>query len=346
MTGSIYMQRALELAELGRSSVSPNPMVGCVIVHNGTIIGEGYHMQYGMPHAEVNAILNVSNKDLLTEATAYVTLEPCSHYGKTPPCADLLIEHQIKKVVICNTDPFEKVNGRGIAKLKAAGIEVEVGLLAEKGLELNRRFFKNAIKQEAYIILKWAETADGFVAQSSGEPVAISGSMAVMHNHKWRTEEDAYMVGTTTVLKDDPSLTARHWPGKNPIRIAIDFDGQIPSDAAIFNQEAETIIFGKNRAIDGVRFIETTKEPDFIKKLPASLHNLGIRSLVVEGGPELHELCIAAGIYDEIRILQSKKISLQSGICAAKVPSKLFQKNTIDLGEDLLHIYSVPIPTI
>lgn len=346
MKDHLYMQRALELAEMGRGNVSPNPMVGCVIVHKDIIIGEGYHEEYGKAHAEVNAINSVIEKSLLKSATAYVTLEPCSHFGKTPPCADLLIKHQIKKVIICNKDPYLEVNGKGIAKLQSAGIEVEVGLLAEKGLELNKRFFKNAIKKEAFIILKWAESQNACVSTINSEPVAISGAMAMMYNHKWRTEEDAYMVGTSTALNDNPSLTARHWPGKNPVRIVIDFEGQIRVDAHIFDDQAKTIVFGKKREIPNVQFIEANKSLSFFKNLPTTLHNLGIHSLVVEGGPELHNLFIVAGVYDEIRIIKSKKLVLTNGLAAATLPSKIILNNTIDLLEDYLHFYSVPIPTI
>nr|MCU0325664.1 bifunctional diaminohydroxyphosphoribosylaminopyrimidine deaminase/5-amino-6-(5-phosphoribosylamino)uracil reductase RibD [Spirosomataceae bacterium] len=204
---SVFMQRALELASLGRGSVSPNPMVGCVIVHNGLIVGEGWHQRYGEAHAEVNAVNSVKDKSILSESTAYVTLEPCSHFGKTPPCADLLIKHHLKKVVVCNDDPFPLVAGKGIKKLRDAGIEVETGLLAEEGRRLNRRFFTMVEKQRPYVILKWAETADGFIAKENFEAVRISNDFSQMYSHKWRSEEDAIMVGTNTAHFDNPSLT-------------------------------------------------------------------------------------------------------------------------------------------
>ncbi|HEY1053815.1 MAG TPA: bifunctional diaminohydroxyphosphoribosylaminopyrimidine deaminase/5-amino-6-(5-phosphoribosylamino)uracil reductase RibD, partial [Emticicia sp.] len=218
-----YMLRALQLAEIGRGQVSPNPMVGCVIVHNHEIIGEGWHQKYGSWHAEVNAVNSVQDPSKLTQSTVYVTLEPCSHFGKTPPCADLLVKHQVKKVIICNDDPNPLVAGKGIAKLRAAGIEVEQGLLAEKGRALNARFFTYVEKQRPYIILKWAETADGFIAGENYDPVKISNALSHKLAHKWRSEEDAIMVGTNTARYDNPKLNAREWQGtKNPVRIVLD----------------------------------------------------------------------------------------------------------------------------
>uniref|UniRef100_UPI003592F691 bifunctional diaminohydroxyphosphoribosylaminopyrimidine deaminase/5-amino-6-(5-phosphoribosylamino)uracil reductase RibD n=1 Tax=Persicitalea sp. TaxID=3100273 RepID=UPI003592F691 len=220
-----YMQRALQLAEYGRGYVSPNPMVGCVLVADGRVIGEGWHRNYGGPHAEVQAVRDAEkrgNADLLKSATAYVTLEPCSHFGKTPPCANLLINKKIKKVVVANHDPNPLVAGRGLTLLKNAGIEVESGILAEEGQELNRRFFTFFCKKRPYIILKWAETADGFIGAAGGKPIAISNGYSSQRVHRWRSEEDAILVGRNTAFNDNPRLNVRHWPGQNPVRVVLD----------------------------------------------------------------------------------------------------------------------------
>ncbi len=218
----IFMRRALELAALGQGKVSPNPMVGCVIVHQNRIIGEGWHQQYGGPHAEVNAINSVRNKKLLPDSRLYVTLEPCSHYGKTPPCADLLLQHNVRDVVICNTDPNPLVKGAGIRKLLDAGCQVHLGLLEEEGLALNKGFFSFHSRQRPYIILKWAETADGFIGKQNKEPLWISDRISKKLVHKWRSEIQAIMVGTRTAEVDNPQLYTREWTGKNPVRITLD----------------------------------------------------------------------------------------------------------------------------
>jgi diaminohydroxyphosphoribosylaminopyrimidine deaminase/5-amino-6-(5-phosphoribosylamino)uracil reductase len=218
------MSRALELARLGFGKVSPNPMVGCIIVCEGKIIGEGFHQQYGGPHAEVNAIHSVKDKTLLKQSTVYVTLEPCAHYGKTPPCAKLLVEHLVKKVIISNVDPNPLVSGKGIEILRSAGIEVETGLLEQEGLELNKRFFKSIRENAPYIILKWAQTADGFIARDDFDSKWISNKISRKLVHKWRSEEDAILVGKNTAKYDNPTLNVRDWVGKDPLRIVIDHE--------------------------------------------------------------------------------------------------------------------------
>ncbi|RZL43620.1 MAG: bifunctional diaminohydroxyphosphoribosylaminopyrimidine deaminase/5-amino-6-(5-phosphoribosylamino)uracil reductase RibD, partial [Pedobacter sp.] len=246
MTDEIYMQRCLDLAALGAGYVSPNPLVGCVIVASNKIIGEGYHQKFGEAHAEVNAINNVittfgeQSATLLKEATVYVSLEPCAHFGKTPPCADLLIKHGVKKVVVCNTDPFASVNGKGIEKLENAGIDVKIGVLTEKGFELNRRFFTRIKQQRPYFILKWAQTANGFFAPLDNSQKWITASIAKEISHKWRSEEDAILVGKQTALIDNPQLTNRTGIGKNPIRILIDSNLSIPTSSNLYNDEAKT----------------------------------------------------------------------------------------------------------
>lgn len=336
-----FMQRALELAALGIENASPNPMVGCVIVHEGLIIGEGYHQKYGEPHAEVNAIKSVKNKTLLKESTVFVTLEPCSHFGKTPPCVDLLIKHNVAKVVICNKDPFEQVDGKGIAKLLNAGIEVETGLLSPLGEELNKAFFTSIRKKRPYIILKWAESADGFVARANGEPVAISNKYSQMLNHKWRSEVDAIMVGEQTVKNDNPSLTSREWKGKNPTRVVLDRNLDINPTSKIFDQSALTIIFNQkeNKSKGKVDYVQCDFEnKDFLAEILAHLNKRDIRSLIVEGGPRLHGLFVANNCFDEVRVIQSPLL-LGNGTRAMKKPHRLTNLQTANSMGDNIFIF-------
>ncbi len=302
------MQRALELAQLGIGTVSPNPLVGCVIVHNDKIIGEGWHQKYGEAHAEVNAVNSVKDKSILSESTIYVTLEPCSHFGKTPPCADLLIKHQVKKVVICNIDPFPLVEGRGIKKLQDAGIEVEVGLLAKQGLEINRRFFTKIEKNRPYIILKWAESADRFIAKENFEAVSISSEYSQMLSHKWRSQEDAIMVGTNTAQFDNPNLTVRNWTGRNPVRIVLDLNNRLDKSLNVFNDDAKTITAPKPPE-GGFEFAE--KSP---------LWGLGAwTSIIVEGGTRLLQTFIDANLFDEIRLFRNPSLFIKKGIKAPDI---------------------------
>ena len=244
-----YIKRCIEIAKNGLGTTAPNPMVGCVIVYNSKIIGEGYTSAYGGNHAEVNAINSVKDKSLLKKATLYVTLEPCSHYGKTPPCSDLIIKHQIANVVIGTIDTHSKVAGKGIEKLKNVGCNVTVGVLDDECKVHHKRFFTFHNKQRPYIILKWAETKDGFIApkqKNEQQPVWITNELSRQLVHKWRAEEQAILVGTQTVIADNPSLTVRDWTGKNPIRIVIDRDLKLPKDYNVYNSEAETIVISKD----------------------------------------------------------------------------------------------------
>ncbi len=316
------MQRALQLAALGREWVSPNPMVGCVIVHNDLIIGEGFHQKYGDAHAEVNAFNTVINKDLLSESTVYVTLEPCSHFGKTPPCADLLIKHKVKKVVICNTDPFPQVSGTGIKKLQAAGIEVITGVLDKAGEELNKRFFKAHQTGLPYVVIKWAETSDGFVAQKDGNSLAISNATTNITVHRWRAEEAGILVGTNTVLTDNPQLNARNWPeANNPLRIVIDKNLRIKGDFNIFDRKQKTLIYNlhKNQIDENLEFIQLNSDANFLKNMLSNLKRRGINSVLVEGGPQLIQSFFEEQYYDEIRVIKSDMV-LKEGIKAPKVP--------------------------
>lgn len=301
-----YMNRALELATLGKGYTSPNPMVGCVIVHNDRVIGEGWHQAYGEAHAEVNAIQRVEDKSLLPESTVYVTLEPCSHHGKTPPCTDLLIQYQVKRVVIAVSDPFEKVNGKGINLLKDAGIEVVVGILEERAKETNIRFLTSIQHHRPYVILKWAQTADGFIARSNHDSKWISNALSRQLVHKWRTEEDGILVGKNTAIHDNPSLTARDWSGKNPIRILLDSQLEANDNLNIFNDDADTLILNdlKNDQIGTNKWIKVdTKDP---KSILSVLHQEGIQSIIIEGGTQVLNSFIGSDCWDEARIFSSQ----------------------------------------
>ena len=352
------MLRALELATLGRGHVSPNPMVGCVIVHQtdgvSRIIGEGWHPRYGEAHAERNAIRSIQSEDvhLLPESTVYVTLEPCSHYGKQPPCADLLIESRVKRVVCCNHDPNPLVAGQGFAKLRAAGIDVETGVLAEKGRELNARFFtffEGAAdrRQRPYIILKWAETSDGFIAGEGGLPVKISGDLSHRLVHRWRSEEDAIMVGTNTARIDNPRLNTRLWPiqagpGKNPTRIVIDRNLSLPPSLHLFDGTQPTIIFHESRNVNqnaGNERMSKNMIYSFTHSLIHSLeqlHQRTIQSVLVEGGTTLLNSFIDAGLWDETRVFRSRMM-LGKGVKAPVVQGNLVSRELV--GEDELTIY-------
>ncbi len=301
------MLRALQLAKLGAGNVAPNPMVGCVIVYKGVIIGEGWHSNYGGPHAEVNAINSVKEPSKLSESTVYVTLEPCSHFGKTPPCADLLIEKKVKKVVICNLDPNPLVAGKGIEKLKKAGIEVEVGILEEVGLALNKRFFTFIEKKRPFILLKWAQTADGFMAGENGKQIQISNEFSSKLVHKMRVENAAIMVGTQTALNDNPNLTARNWHGKNPIRVVIDKQLRFKQTMNIFNEEANSLIYNLHSEgkIGNAEYVKLPETDDLLVDLIQDLYTRNIQSVMVEGGAKLLDSFLKLGLWDEALVIES-----------------------------------------
>ena len=330
-----FMQRAIEIAHLGLGNVQPNPLVGCVIVHQNKIIAEGYHQFYGQAHAEVNAINDALNKypnavDVLQSSTLYVNLEPCSHYGKTPPCADLIIKYKIPKVVISNVDPFHSVNGKGIEKLKAAGIEVITGVLSEQGKDLNKRFLTYHLLQRPYVILKWAESKDSFISLEENKRTNISGAEAQKINHKWRSEEQSILVGTKTVLVDNPFLTVRNVEGKNPIRVIIDKDLKLNRDLHIFNEDSKTIVFNNKKTFsDGnIQFIQI----DFYGLVPQfilyQLYLMEIQSIIVEGGSFTINEFIQFDLWDEARILRSRE-NFQQGVAAPKVHGKTISKTEI-----------------
>jgi diaminohydroxyphosphoribosylaminopyrimidine deaminase/5-amino-6-(5-phosphoribosylamino)uracil reductase len=329
MSEERFMRRAIELAQKGKGSVSPNPMVGCVIVCDDEIIGEGYHQSCGGPHAEVNAIHSVHDQALLQKSSLYVTLEPCSHHGKTPPCADLIIEKKLRRVVIAVQDPFEQVSGSGIEKLRKAGIEVETKFLETESREMNRRFLTFHEKKRPYVILKWAETSDGFIAQIGGEPQWISNTYSRQLVHKWRSEEDAILIGKNTALLDDPELTTRDWTGKNPIRILLDSQLSVPDGRRIFNQEAKTIILNHKKSAEMRHLswvkISSVDASEVLKKL----HDLEIQSVIVEGGTKVLNNFIQNNCWDEARIFQSDHVFTQ-GIKAPQLDKMTDEKFFIE----------------
>ncbi len=331
-----FMQRCLELAQNGAGTAAPNPMVGCVIVHNNRIIGEGFHRKAGEAHAEVNAINSVVDQSLLPDATIYVSLEPCAHFGKTPPCADLIVSKGIKRVVIACLDPFAKVNGAGVKRLIESGAEVRIGVLEKEALELNRRFITFHEKKRPYIILKWAETADGFVDALRREPLQkpmkISCHSSSVLVHKWRSEEAAIMVGKNTVLLDDPTLTTRNYAGKNAVRIVIDPELETPETANIYNDEAETIVFSEKTSSRSIT-VEDTRN---LNAILFELHARDVQSILVEGGPTLHRSFYEAGLWDEIRRLVSPT-SISSGVAAMQITNN--PESIEPVGQDQLLTY-------
>lgn len=318
MNDRLYMQRALDLARLGAGNVSPNPMVGAVIVADGAIIGEGWHRRYGQPHAEVNAVESVGDPGMLSRATLYVTLEPCSHWGNTPPCADLIVSKRIARVVVGVVDPNPLVAGRGIEIMREAGIDVTVGVLEEKCREMNKRFFTFQQQGRPYVILKWAQTSDGFMdaARPDGTaPAWMTGEAARILVHRWRAENDAILVGTNTVLNDNPSLTVRSWHGPDPVRVIPDGDLRLDPSLRVFDSQAKTILFTKSENLEKaeVKFsANKTVEIDTLNfdcnSVPQILEKLAARrmtSLLVEGGAAMLNSFIELGLWDEARIFTS-----------------------------------------
>lgn len=325
-----YINRCIEIAKNGLGTTAPNPMVGCIIVHDDMIIGEGFTSPFGGKHAEVNAIKSVKDETLLKEATLYVTLEPCSHYGKTPPCSDLIIDKHIPNIVIGAVDAHSKVAGEGIKKLKAAGCEVTVGILENECKDHHRRFFTFHNKKRPYIILKWAETADGFIAPKSKteqKPVWITNTNSRQLVHKWRAEEQAILVGTKTVLEDNPSLTVRTWTGKNPIRIVLDRTHKLPKSYSVFNKDNETILLSE-------------KELNFDNRLASNicnyLHSKDIQSVIIEGGSKTLQTFIDDGIWDEARVFKGFS-TFNSGVKAPYLNGKLISETQIL--DDTLKVY-------
>jgi diaminohydroxyphosphoribosylaminopyrimidine deaminase/5-amino-6-(5-phosphoribosylamino)uracil reductase len=338
------MKRCFELAVLGAGKTSPNPMVGAVIVRDDEIIGEGYTSPYGGPHAEVNAVRSVIDKygeerarELFEQSTIYVSLEPCAHFGKTPPCADMIVDMGFKKAVIACLDPFAKVNGMGLQKLRDAGIETEVGVLEEDAKWLNRRFFTKLKEFRPYVILKWAETSDGYFAPLEGQRW-ISNNASKQLVHKWRSEEDAILVGKRTAQLDNPSLTVREWEGRNPKRILIDKNLELPENLAIFDDDAETIIFNAKKTDwkGNRKYIELENFDLYLpQQILYQLYLMDIQSIIVEGGKKTLDLFIAAGLWDEARIFIGAD-SWGEGIKAPEIEGELVEGTMV--GDDRLMI--------
>lgn len=325
MTDEIYIKRCIELAQKALGKTYPNPLVGSVIVYNGEIIGEGYHKKAGEPHAEINAINSVKNPELLKDSTIYVSLEPCSYFGKTPPCANKIIEIGFKKVVIGTLDSHEKVNGKGEKLIEDAEIEVVSGILDEECKELNKRFFTFHQKKRPFIVLKWAQSGDGFMDKDF-KPFQIGNPLTKQFVHQLRREEHAILVGTNTALHDNPSLTTREVVGRNPVRILIDFDLKIPENFNVFNVEAPTLVLNsiKNSVEGHIQFIKIEKE-NFIENLMKTLYERQIQSVLVEGGRFTLQQFIDAGIWDEAIIIRNKNLELENGTHAPNFPAKSYK---------------------
>jgi diaminohydroxyphosphoribosylaminopyrimidine deaminase/5-amino-6-(5-phosphoribosylamino)uracil reductase len=320
-------------------------MVGAVLVYENKIIGEGLHQQYGQAHAELNCINSVKRDDqhLIEKSTLYVSLEPCNHFGKTPPCSNFIIAHKIPKVVIACTDPFEKVNGSGIQKLIDAGIEVITGVMEKEAIELNKRFFTFHQKKRPYIILKWAQSENQCISAFQGKPVKISNALTDILVHKWRSEEAAIMVGTNTVMLDNPSLTTRNWLGKNPIRIYIDRHLKIEKTAKILDQTSDTIILNQQISkIEGLNdFIQINFEREIIPQFNELLYQKNIQSVIIEGGAKLLQTFIDAGVWDEARVITNTHLVIENGIASPDFENKpLIKQEKIE--NDLIQYFSNP----
>ena len=338
-----FMRRAIELARFGMGNVSPNPMVGSVVVYKGQIIGEGYHRRYGGPHAEVNALASVKDKSLLRDSTIYVTLEPCAHYGKTPPCADLIVSSQIPRVVVGTIDPFAKVAGRGIEKMRQAGCEVIVSFLEEECIQLNRRFFTYHQAKRPFIILKWAQTIDGFLdiertAENYGQPTWITNDVSKIAVHKMRTDEAGIIVGTNTALKDNPALTVRDWAGSHPVRLVIDRTLRLPANLKLFDQSTPTIIYTSQdvESKPNLEYVKLHFDGTELMQMLTDLYHRGIISLVVEGGRTLLTSFINKNLWDEARVFTGEKLFLK-GIEAPKLTVEPIKSEKLDDSYVLLY---------
>ena len=336
-----YIARCIELAKNGFGTTYPNPMVGSVIVYNGEIIGEGWHQKAGEPHAEVNAIRSVKDPSLLDKATIYVSLEPCSHFGKTPPCCDLIIKNKIPNVVIGTVDSNIKVAGNGIKRLQEAGANVIVGVLEKECYELNQRFFTFHEKKRPYIILKWAETQDGFIAPLQKEeqkPVWITNLNSRQLVHKWRTEEQAILVGTQTVIDDNPQLNARDWEGNNPIRVVIDQNHRIPKTAHVFDNQTKTIVFSNKKSTPSLKntILEVIDfQQNIAQQIVDKLFQHQIQSVIIEGGAQTLQTFIDANLWDEARVFIGN-CTFEKGVKAPVLNTSPFKKEKIGTDELLI----------
>ena len=341
-----WMNRCLWLARCGQLGAPPNPMVGAVLVARGHIIGEGYHQRCGGPHAEVNAFASVSQPHLLPESTLYVNLEPCAHWGRTPPCARLIVEKGVKEVVVGCIDPFAKVKGEGIRILREAGIRVRVGILEKACLQLNRRFIINQTEGRPYIILKWAQTANGFIdrQRSGGQPLRLSSTRAALRIHGLRATCQAIMVGRRTALLDNPHLNVRLLDGPQPLRVVLDPQAHLSSDLRLFDGHQPTLVAGFRdniaRRADGAQydFLPLRADSPVLSQVLQELQARGVQSLLVEGGARLHQSFIEANLWDEIHVEQTSQ-HLAGGIPAAQIPTAALRKEERALGSHFLHLW-------
>lgn len=336
-----YMYRCLELAQRGAGRVAPNPLVGAVLVHNNRIIGEGWHQVYGQAHAEVNCLASVNEADrhLIPHATLYVSLEPCAHFGKTPPCSRLIIDQKIPRVVIGCRDPFSEVNGKGIEQLQAAGVEVVAPVLEAACRELNRRFFTRVEQKRPFIILKWAQTADGYMGSGTADRLLISGTAAQQQVHRWRSEEAAILIGKHTALLDDPQLTNRFWQGPQPVRVVLDRHLELPSTLRVFDALAPTVVLNEVRQ-------DLNHQPKYVqlpvnaaaKEIAAVLYQLQLQSVLVEGGATVLQCFLNEGLWDEIRVIENKKLTVGAGL---KAPLLMNREpvHVETLGNDVIRYY-------
>jgi len=337
----LFMRRSFELAAMAKGRVAPNPMVGAVLVHQGRVIGEGYHKAFGGPHAEINCLDAVLPEDqkYIAQSTLYVNLEPCAHFGKTPPCALRLAREKVHEVIICNTDPFEKVSGKGLDILRTAGISTETGFLENEGLWLNRRFFCFHQQKRPYIILKWAQTSQGFMAPSDRSRFQLSNQHSQQLVHKWRTEEAAILVGTTTGLQDNPKLSARLWKGPQPLRIVLDRQLKIPHSHHLFDGTTRTWIVNetKHKEDGETVYVQLDFAKTILPQLMSKLHEHNILSLIVEGGAALLKSFTDQNLWDEARIFETENV-LSEGIKAPSLQHAVPAFSTQILS-DHLHVF-------
>lgn len=344
----LYMQRCLQLAQLAAGHTAPNPMVGTVLVHNGVIIGEGYHQLYGQPHAEVNCINSVAaeHKHLISSSTIYVSLEPCAHYGKTPPCADLIIRNNIPKVVVGCRDPFKQVDGKGIEKLQNAGIEVVLGVLEKECRLLNKRFFTFHIRHRPYIVLKWAQTADSKIAALSADRLLISNAITNKLVHKWRSEEASILVGTNTALVDDPGLTNRLWYGRNPERLVVDMQLRLPQHLQLLNGEERTIVFNTIKQGDegNISYYQVTGDVSLVHQITNACYQNNIQSILVEGGAKLLQAFIDEDMWDEARVITNTKLFIGKGLPAPMLSNFNLTQSEQLLTDSISYFYNKSFP--
>ncbi len=334
------MHRCLQLAALGLGNTAPNPMVGAVLVYEDYIIGEGYHKEYGGSHAEVNCINSVVDKNLISKSTLYVSLEPCAHFGKTPPCSDLIITHNIPNVIIGCRDTFKEVAGKGIERLQNAGIYCTVGILEKDCREMNKRFFTFHEKKRPYIILKWAQSKDAKIAAHEGSRLLISNDITNRLVHKWRSEEASILVGTNTAMQDDPSLTTRLWPGKDPLRLVIDNNLRLPAGLKLFDGSSKTIVFNyeQHAENDNIIYHQLNRSGNNITEIMSALYDMQVQSVIVEGGAQLLQSFISEGLWDEARVITNTALVVGEGLDAPVLKDNVVQHQKID--DDLIRFIS------